>query len=517
VSESPVSSGARPGRGALVVGALLLTVLMVKSVVFAGNGQAPLYRDALGYWNLGAQAAAGDWLLLDPAAAARLPGYPYLLAFCQLLFGDHALVAAVTLQQFFIAACAGIVAWVGWRVTGSTVAVPVALGLSLVCVSRHVIAAYLWSGSLLALMLTLHVASLVSWLRKPAAGWAFALGATLGLSTLTRPVAQFAFVPVLVTMGFHLRAFSGREPLSRFAGHAAIVLAAMMLVLGPWLVRNQVAFGEAFLTRFQGRTLWLSSFDPMGAGLALPDEAAVNEVLAAIGKDGRPRDMWGVYGRLRSTGRTEVQADDMMARAARSAIRSFPVEFGSSVVQRFLRFWTVPYRVPLWRYNDPFARSEGTYLDQRPAHSRLLRDLSDPLALFWRPRPAASAAVGLATLLALLAMARRPEQRSLALGLGLLLVYFALVPAAVSTPVYRFRAVLEPIMVAVLTIPLTPLVAGLARGRQRHPPDQRAPADGPIRSRGPGGVCSDVEAEAHHDRRSLHPSNRSAHARLARR
>ncbi len=475
---STVSANRKPQQHlAVALGALFLIVLLLEAGLFATSGQAPLYRDALGYWKLGAQAASGDWLLLEPAGVTRTPGYPYFVALCQLLFGDRALVVAVALQHFMVVVTAAIAAWIGWRVTGSGLAAVLALALSTMGLSRHVISAYLWSDHLLALLLTAHAALLVAWLRRPGAGWALALGASLGLCTLTRPVAQYAFVPMLLTLGLHLRdGYGVRAWLGRFSKHGLLMLGAMLVVIGPWLVRNQLAFGEPFLTRFQGRNLWASCFEPINARLPFPNSPAVAELLeVARDHEVNPRNVWQLYIALRATGRSELEADDLLAAGARQTIAAMPIDFARSVGTRFFGFWILDYRIPRWRY-DPFIKREGTIFDQRLWHSATLLPLHDGLLrALWRPNRVLFGGAALAVLIALIAIARRPGERTLALGFGLLLVYYAIVPAVATTPLYRMRSSLEPLMVAVVVIAATPLLKEWWSRRHRRPTETMGP------------------------------------------
>jgi arylsulfatase A-like enzyme len=460
--------GRAPGLGGKILAGLLGLLLLGEALVFAADGPAPLYRDALEYWKLATRAASGDWWLLADPEAARTPGYPWFLALCQRLFAERALVAVAVQQHLFVAASGAIAAWIGWRVTGSLVAVNLALALSLLCLSRHVIAPYVWSDNLLAFALALHAACLVAWWRRPAAVRAALLGLSLGACTLVKPSAELAFVPTLLTLGFGLRRAGGPRRLRRFAAQAALLVGGFGLVVGPWLLRNQVAFGQPFLTRFQGRTLWLSAFYPAAAGLPLPAGPEGRRVLAALGPArGSPRELWPVYLALRRSGLSELEADGRMAAAAREAVAAQPLAFARSVASRFLRFWTVPYDIPRWR-EDPLVLREGTTLDQRTGRlAGPARVSGRLLAGFWRPRAEAFGAAALATFLGLASMARRAPQRGLALGLGGLLVYFASVTALASLPLYRFRAILEPIFVAVLAIAATPLCLRAGRALRR--------------------------------------------------
>lgn len=448
---------ARWRRRARIALAGLAALHLLRAGLFAGAGPAPLYRDALGYWQLASRVVAGDPFWMHDPEATRTPGYPWLVAGFQALFDDHALFAATAFQQLALAGSAFLAAWIARAATGSPLAAPLALALGLFCVSRHLLASYLWSGNLLGLVLTAAAAAYVAWWRRPSALRALALGALFGLAVLVRPVAELAWLAALPAMALRLRQRPGGAG-RRVLRHAGALVLGVALLVAPWLARNQAAFGEPFLTRFAGRTLWVSCYHPHAGALPFPDLPALDAVFAhAGGPEVDRRDAWSVYAALRSAGLGEIEADDLMARAAIASVLAQPRAFAATVVRQSAWFWAVPYRIPRWRHDDPWVELEGRWEGQVPWHSpRLLRARDALLAGLWHPSAGRFAAAAVLVGLGLAAMAARPRQRSLAVFFAGVLLYFAFVTAAASYPIYRFRAVLEPLMVAVLAIAATP-------------------------------------------------------------
>ena len=207
LNSAALSSVGRRTLIALVV--VLVGLHLAKCCLFTAVGQPPLEGDARQYWAFGGFMASGDWLLArGEVEMIRTPGYPAVLALFQMLFGHHALIAAIVCQQLMVFATAMLAAWISARVSGSWLGGLCGLALGLLCVSQNAVADRLLSDTLFALLLTLAVAALTAWFQRPAATTAMAVGLLLGLATLVRPIAQFAWAPILVAMVFRWRILS---------------------------------------------------------------------------------------------------------------------------------------------------------------------------------------------------------------------------------------------------------------------------------------------------------------------
>jgi hypothetical protein len=454
--------------------AVLIVLILGKAWLFFTTGQPPLFRDSLGYWRLAEQMAGGDWLMLENASAFRVPGCPAFLAVCQGCFGPWALVAVTGIQQIFVVLVALITAWICWRITGSKSAVLIALALSLVCIARCYIGLYPLSDNLLCLLLSILFAFFVIWFQRPALGWAAVIGFILGLCILTRPVMQLAWAPLLLGMALRLGELG---PWRKLWKHALCLLTPMVLVVGPWLLRNEYCFGRFFLTKSMGRQLWDSCFVGnnngrlMNPAMDFAEEGpATQEVFAALrGRDPNfaeyLRDyMTDNFNALMELGYSEVEADDLMRTVAIEAIRAHPVKFALTRSYRCLIFWINSEENFHWYYRNADRAEVAThftlkadeepssYEGQRawylPAPADLLNALTSCL---WFPSRWVYAVAFGALVWSLINLISRPPWRTLGMAIALLLLYFTAVTSIPAQPMYRYRMVLEPIMIVVVS------------------------------------------------------------------
>ncbi len=444
------------------VAVALIAFELCKVGAFIAAGQAPLYSDAFTYWCGGERIVAGDWLLVaDPAEVTRTPGYLLFVAFFQATFGAHALAAAIVAQHLLLLANCLLACWASWRLTKTMSAVLVCLALSLFCISSHGVAVNLLCDTLLAFCATLCVAGMIAWFQSPTAAKAAALGVALGAMVMVKPVAQLAWAPVAAGMLF---AGGSGFPLRRSIVHAACFLLAAGLVIAPWLIRNEVYFGGPFLTKFGGRALWWSCFrESPNSSLNRPIPFAENGTAMQAVRQAVPdadlHDTWRVYKELVGRGFSQIDADDLMLRAAKEAIQAHPWDFVRSRVIRFVWFWITPngtYRpntrdFEIGREADASAILPGNdeYAGQSVWKSNWYFT-GGGLNVFWHPNPLLYALAAASTLAGLIYLFRLPEYRALAVFLGLWLAYFSTVTVIAGSPEYRYRMILEPTMIVVV-------------------------------------------------------------------
>jgi len=486
---------ARRKRLVLAAAAILVGLHLVKAGLFFAAGQPPLFRDALGYWGFGSQMSEGDWLLLQEKPAFRPPAYPLLIGVCQTFFGTHALVAMAALQQLGVVATVLLSAWLSWRITGSRAAGLIALGLSLVCISRSYLGLYMLSDNLLCLTVILFFASLVLWLERPTPGRAAVVGALLGLSTLVKPVVQFAWLPMLVVMAVRLHE---RRETRSLVKQGAFLVGSMMLVLLPWLVRNQVCFGRPFLTKSMGRHTWECSLsgepDDNWLNATLPfaaDGPATAQMLAELeSAEVNPHKTWEVYYALFGAGHSEIESDDLMLAVGREAMRAQPWRFAYVRAYRCLLYWITSEETFHWYYLEPECGEAvadsvpdkplaptaphipPTYAGQQTWFSPPCADFLEGLTgCLWWPSRWLYALAAVAVLWSWIVWMERVGPRSLGLAVGLILLYFTLATGIPARPAYRYRMILEPLIVVVFS-------CALLRWR---PDRQGRPADWPPR------------------------------------
>jgi 4-amino-4-deoxy-L-arabinose transferase-like glycosyltransferase len=449
--------------------ALLLAGTIVlqlgKIGAFAAAGQAPLQADALTYWYGGQRIVDGDWLLLrDPAEVARTPGYLLYVAFFQATCGDRALAAAIVAQHLLLFGGSLLACRACWQLTRTRSAVLLCLALSLSCISAHGVAVCLLSDTLFSFLLTLCVACMTAWFQSPSAARAVAIGAALGAAIMVKSAAQLAWAPVVAAMLLTVgRGLSFRNRVA----HAGFVLAAVGLVVGPWLIRNQVYFGSPFLTKFAGRSLWWSCFRDGPAGrfnspLSFADDGAATRAIRQAVPEVDPHDTWKVYKELVGRGYSQIDADELMLRAAKEGIAAHPWDYARNRAVRAVWFWITPngtfrpntgdFRLSPSESADPAKPFESDEYAGQAAWKSNWYFTRGGLNFLWHPHPLLYALAASITLAALIFLLRTPACRGPAIFLGLWLAYFSAVTVLAASPEYRYRMILEPAMIVIVVV-----------------------------------------------------------------
>jgi hypothetical protein len=125
------------GQFGLVVGVALTVRLVAAVVIDRQVSQTPgriclIEGDAAGYWELGRKLAHGeDFVLYDPPRSVlRMPGFPAVLAFSHLLFGENLFAARCILVLIGALAC-GAVYGLGRTVATTPIALMAGLATAL--------------------------------------------------------------------------------------------------------------------------------------------------------------------------------------------------------------------------------------------------------------------------------------------------------------------------------------------------------------------------------------------------
>ncbi|MFQ5417146.1 MAG: hypothetical protein ACE5FL_08895 [Myxococcota bacterium] len=445
-----------------VLGVAVGVVVLVDVALRVGGsagGQAPIVWDAAHYWGLAGVVSGGDLLLLAGGDAFRPPVYPFFLACCQLLFGSHALLAAVVLQHLMGIATNLLCAWMVGRITGSRLMILLTAALSVGFQSRAWFANALMSETLFCFSLMCSFVALFAWLDRPDRSRAALIGITLGFSILVRPVAQalwilFGFV-MLLRAPWREAGASRRGTIAMLA----LMLAGIALCTGPWITRNYVLFDRPFLTSALGRNLWLSCFAKSHAEpLPIPEGKAMEEVLQRL--ESSPAvtfaETWQVHWALLQTGLSEVEADSLMLAASVETIRGSPGLFAAVVLERIPRYWHIEsIRAGLsprsWdvlvgreRYADgtvDLYRGQAQWRSER--WDRAYESLP---SAFRRPTLVQNSIFACLAFLGSIGLMLGPTQRALGAALALSFAYFCFLTCLVELPVYRYRAVIEPLM-----------------------------------------------------------------------
>ena len=444
----------------LAIISILIVLHLVKAVAFIAAGQGPLQGDSYVYWLLGERVAAGDWLLLrDSPEIVRTPAYPYYVAFFQATCGAHALAAAIVAQHLMLLGNVALAAWTCWRLTSNKNSLLISLALSLACFSCWGVAVQLFSDTLLSFQLALSIALIVAWRQSPSRWKAVALGLAFGSAVLTKPVAQFAG---LIACGWMLFDHPKQLSWQRRAGDCAIALGTAMALVVPWLARNEVQFGQPFLTKVGGRALWWSCFkgnpaDTLDPPIPFANGPATQTVFQTV-TTVNPHDTWRTSNELVRLGYREIDVDSLMLQGAKEAIRANPWRFFLSRCRRYVWFWLTPNETfrpntesfhfsgdrPKWEYETqlPVASVQGQATWQASWYFQQGR-----LNFLWHPHPLVYALAVVACAAAISVLAVSHGTRGLAVFFTLWLGYFSVVTTLVGCPAYRYRMIVEPAMI----------------------------------------------------------------------
>ena len=466
----------------LVALGLLLSVHLLKTGIFVAVGQSPLEGDARHYWGIATRMAGGDWLAVaGKPEVIRTPGYPAVLAIFQLFFGSYALVAATVFQQILVFVTALVTAWICYRITGSQLGGLTGLALSLFCVSQNSVATHLLSDPLFGLLVTASVAVLIAWINRPTFLKAAIIGAMLGAATLVRPIAQLAWVPVAIVMVWNL---VGPGVFRRSLGHVLCLAVAMLILLLPCYARNYCFFGQIFFSKTAGITMWQALFngkadDPLDPPIPFADTPRTAAVLKQL--DGvNLESHWSVLVRLEQLRYSRIEANDLMQMVCVDAIKAHPWKYLASRSRRFAWFWITPngtcrpntqqfrlFALQTTDLSDAQTPSAGLYQNQffwyfdAYFHQGCLNWL-------WHPNPWSYLLVALFVPVGLINMARKPGQRVFAIAIALLLLYFSAMTIMGAKPEYRYRMILEPIIIASVAPIVTDLIQRVHRICKQH-------------------------------------------------
>ena len=248
----------------------------------------------------------------------------------------------------------------------------------------------------------------------------------------------------------------------RLLAHGACLLVAFAVVLAPWCARNYYYCGQVFLSKTAGLTMWLSLFksnSPLDPAMPFADAPKTKALLARL-EGVNLQSHWAVLNELQKQGLNRMDAIDLMQAADMEAIKAHPWKFVESRLRRFAWFWITPNgtgrpQTPEFHMNEDRPPAAATpesmpgtidYCDQ--AHWRWDGYYRDGrLNWLWHPNPWLYLSSAIATACGVIIMLCNRRQRPFALVFGLLLPYIGLMTAIGAPPEYRFRMILEPIMV----------------------------------------------------------------------
>jgi len=220
--------------------------------------------DAAWYVNRAASIAAGEGYAEEGFLTAYWPvGYPGFLGTAFWLFGPSVLVAQlanVCLSALSALLCLGIAR----IILGDETAARLTLLLFTMYPNNVAYASLSMSEIFFT---TVFLLGIFLFLRFPTPYGAVTSGLVFGLGTLTKP--QVMFFPLLLLGRQFLLDASWR----RLRVGALLLYAAILLMLGPWAIRNFVVFDEFVLVSTNGGTNLLMGNNPHATGTYRSNDA----------------------------------------------------------------------------------------------------------------------------------------------------------------------------------------------------------------------------------------------------
>ena len=432
---------------------LLLLLIATKAAAILLAGPVPIQRDALGYWKLSVLVMQGDVLMFQAPIAYRTPVYPWFLAAIRFLSGSHTLQTLTVIQGLFSLGSIIIAASIAARITKLPRAFVLTLAVSLPIVSSFVFDAAVLSESMFIFMFMLNLLAILDYAKYGTATRASWVGLTFAITLLTRPIIILIWIPHLFfLLLIHLRKNGRLRSLSKKTipyrnrlYHLVLASLVIMACVAPWMLRNQILFGKPFLTEFVGRNIWIVTFrEGAGASLPMPSGASAEELLKRLKQVNAAdqwQDTWQVSNALVRSGLSDAAADQLMKKVALQAAQENQSTFAYKAFRRVINYWRCA-ATDLPPQGEPSA---PVYGQQTWSHTIPLANL----ALKYR----FSQSVILNTLLlsgltfcVVLLIANYPT-RAYGIWILSMLAYFSIVTGILEIPDFRYRIVVEPLVV----------------------------------------------------------------------
>jgi hypothetical protein len=321
----------RPGLLAVIGAAIAVRVAF--AVLIAPDLPPP--GDAIVYREMAASLSRGDGLLLAAPGTDQLaptaehpPVFPAVLAGLDLIGLESYRAHGVSLA-LLSGVGVGLVALVGRRVGGPAVGLTAA-GLAAVHPMWFQSAGVVMSESVHLVLVPAVLLTALRVQENPTWGRVAALGALIGAAALNRP-ESLGFLVVVGIPAVVLSRLGPGASLRAMAAMAAVVL----LVVTPWLVRNERQLGGVTMATNSGKTLLGSNCDAAyeGPGLGGFDYECQFGAASFLVEVGPPDGgIWGAR-----------EFDDALGDAGRRFISDHRGEVPRVVGARVLRMWGLAF------------------------------------------------------------------------------------------------------------------------------------------------------------------------------
>ena len=231
----------------LIRGAMLLVVVE--------NPERAIRRDSGSYLRTAGNVLEGNGFSQSEEppfapSALRTPTYPLFLALAIYLFG-HSPAAIAALQVLVDVASVFLVTLIGRRLfsEGAALLAGLLYALSLVAIVHSV---FVLTETLFTFLILGAVASLVFYSVGQRKRWLLLAGILSGLAMLCRPIAVFFPLVILVSIALIHRGRLRTAPVP-----ALSYLLLTVLVVTPWLIRNERRLGTPALSTISSSSLYL--------------------------------------------------------------------------------------------------------------------------------------------------------------------------------------------------------------------------------------------------------------------
>lgn len=453
------------------IGFSLLVVLLVAKV--AGvilRGPSPLVLDAGYYWELGGLVSQGDWLLMARPIAFRTPAYPWFVGAVRSIF-PNPLFALVCLQGVLWLATVGLTVAMAVDLTRDRRAAWIVLGITTAMISSVTYVTAVLTETLFVFSLVLHLWTVARFTRRPSVLGGILVGATLGLSILTRPIAMLIWIAdaIYIMTSWYWVHDERATHLCRRRGIICVALAALVTLgcISPWLARNHTMFGKVMLTEFVGRNLWIVTFqDGSGAGLPMPESDNAKTLQSQLGDPVWPRmladqtwrDTWTLSKALTASGMDDPSGDRLMKSVATDAISKSPAAFGKKTVRRLVNFWrTRATELPPQVADlSPDPGISETLFAGQPIWGVKVAPVDTAIRYRWSNWLSGNTFLMFVTAAATMLMIWHRPTRAAGLWMAAILAYFSTVTSVLEIPGYRYRLIVEPVMLLVIAVAVTP-------------------------------------------------------------
>ncbi|MBZ0301991.1 MAG: glycosyltransferase family 39 protein [Anaerolineae bacterium] len=267
----------------------------------------------------GGEGFASPYWVSTGKTALVPPVYPYLLAFIYQFFGVHTEAsgfAAVYLNAVLSAITTLLIYLLGKKLFDPWVGLIAGWLWALYPVTGYADSVYIWSTSLYTMQLTLILLLGFTLTRKQARWIWFGFGLIIGITCLTE-VLVLLVAPLLLAWALY-----GQRTDVRRIG---LVIAAVLIVIVPWTVRNTLVFGQVMFLR-SGLGLELNR------GLQEDDFATMTDPIIL---PNRSSEEFARYVELGEINYAQEKLNDVVSYAV-----SHPAEYALRTIRHFMALWT---------------------------------------------------------------------------------------------------------------------------------------------------------------------------------